>query len=146
MGSIPVCLIPPELLSAPKAHTWVCLAACPEDKASALIQQQVGKGQPIYIPQSWSSRDTAQLRECQVQWETLRAGGNGGALFAHHQRSGTVGIVSGRPLKCTDSAQSLRFMLLLVVGIPEHLSFCFPFTLVLSSLSIISTWLGNSSL
>ena len=90
MRSMCVCLISHGCLNQ-EVHTWVCLLASPENKASACNQHQVGEGQDMGLPQSFSSRDTAQPRVSQVSWETLHAGGVGRALFSHYEASRPLG-------------------------------------------------------
>ena len=74
------------------------LLAILRTKPQSSSKQQVEEGQAICIPQSCPSRDTAQPRECQVQRETLDAGGMGEPFFSSSKLSnGTVEIASGRP-------------------------------------------------
>ena len=74
------------------------LLAILRTKPQSSSKQQVEEGQAICIPQSCPSRDTAQHRECQVQRETLDAGGMGEPFFSSSKLSnGTVEIASGRP-------------------------------------------------
>ena len=110
------------------------LLAILRTKPQSSSKQQVEEGQAICIPQSCPSRDTAQHRECQVQRETLDAGGMGEPFFSSSKLSnGTVEIASGRPQNAQIQLRALwSCCCSWWRSESSYLNFYFPLTLVLS--------------
>ena len=119
MGSIPVCLILPELLSAP-GGPHLSLSYCLFLGQSLSLHPTAGRGQAANLQPSV----LVQRRHSPAQRVPSTVGDtecrrDEGDLFAHHQGSGTVIIVSGRPPKCKDQLKAYEVYVIVSGGDPR---------------------------